>query len=490
MSRRKEVGGMAKRQRCTKDPSVGPEASYDPWRNEGNMDEPRIRVCLEPMDDAATTTLLPPPFPPNVMDAVSDNVADTSNSSIECDAVICLRKMWKIIESRKGSPWKPSSVQLQTWPILLQKSSPSLNLIAIAPTGSGKTLAFGLPILCNAVVASKKGVRAVCLLPTRELALQVANELKGPSSISSVKITCLIGGKGVDRDDQIQALHRAKRSSMIVVATPGRLLDLMEERSDVRNLFAGIEYMVLDEADRLAGDSDMCVQIHKIRAIFQNCGGGGKNVQMRTCLFSATKKRSVSEQWNAWAGKPRVVIQVDTRTFSQQHVTPLLASDNASIVGTSTTTSQSLPGDGHDSKKRKSSGGVFKLLVKEKGIGGECCCAEYHSKLSQVQRERTLTDFRSGKRTLLLATEIAARGIHVPNLEYVINYDFPDSLEQYVHRCGRAGRRQKNGKQMNGSVYIFFTKADTAAMASDVVEMLRATNSWLDPNLIALAEGK
>ena len=510
------------------------------------MDEPHtMKVCMELLDDGATKTLLPHPFPQNIMDAVSNNVADSACtcSSIECDTVIWLRKMWKIIESRKGSSLKPTPIQLQTWSILLQKTPPSFNLIAIAPTGSGKTLAFGLSILCDCVIASKKGVSAVCLLPTRELAQQVTNELKGPTLVasSSVKITCIIGGKGVDRDDQIQALHRAKRTAMIVVATPGRLLDLLEERSDVRNLFAGIEYMVLDEADRLAGDSDMCIQINKIRAMLQNCG----SIQMRTCLFSATKKRSVSEQWNAWASKPRAVLQLNTRTLSQ-HGTPIVSA-TASAVGTSTTT-QSLLGDGRDSKKRKSHGGpvdiaqipnhitqtlrviseeekpreliltiekirhlqttkrnksltviffariktlqsVFKLLVKEKGIG-ECCCAEYHSKLSQVQRERTLADFRSGKRTLLLATEIAARGIHVPNLEYVINYDFPDSWEQYVHRCGRAGRIQKNGKHMNGSVYSFFTKADSAAMASDAVELLRATNSWVDPKLISLSKGK
>lgn len=128
---------------------------------------------------------------------------------------------------------------------------------------------------------------------------------------------------------------------------------------------------------------------------------------------------------------------------------------------------------------------VLKLLVKE-GIQG---CSEYHGQMSQAKREKALAGFRSGKSTILLATDIAARGIHVKNLEYVINYDFPDSLEQYVHRCGRAGRIQKDGTRASGTVYSFFTK-DLAPLAKQVVDILRTTNSWLDPNLIVLAESE
>lgn len=543
---------MPKRQRCTKELSVG-EVSHDKedsgWS--GSADKPRMRVCVEMMDDAAaaaaaavTGVALLDPFPQSFMDAASNHVADPACPNMECEALVWLRKMWNTIELKKGSKWKPTPIQLQTWPILLQNSTPTLNFIAIAPTGSGKTLAFGLSILCHCL-ESKKGVRAVCLLPTRELALQVTNELKGPARvIPAAKITCLFGGKGVDRDDQIQALHRAKCCPMIVVATPGRLLDLLTEEPSnvVRNLFSGIQCLVLDEADRLAGDSDMCLQINKIRAIFPNHGS------FRTCLFSATKKRSVSEQWNAWAGKPRVVIQMDTRTFSQNRTQLASDASSSAAVGGTSQHSPVVTTGGRGSKRRNCSGGsvdvaqipmhiaqtlqvirqdekprelistiqkirhmqgskrnksltvvffariktlqtTLKLLLKE-GIEG---CAEYHGKLSQGQREGTLADFRSGKRTILLATELAARGIHVPNLEHVINYDFPESLEQYVHRCGRAGRTQKNGKPMNGSaVYSFFTTADNAdtTMASDAVELLRATNSWLDPNLVALAEGK
>ena len=128
---------------------------------------------------------------------------------------------------------------------------------------------------------------------------------------------------------------------------------------------------------------------------------------------------------------------------------------------------------------------VMKFLVKE-GIRN---CCEYHGKLSQVQRERSLADFRSGKCTLLLATDMAARGIHVNHVEYVINYDFPESLDQYVHRCGRAGRPQKDGKPTNGTVYSFVTTTDlTPMMAGSVIELLRASNAWLDPKLIAMLE--
>jgi ATP-dependent RNA helicase DDX5/DBP2 len=311
----------------------------------------------------------------------------------------------------------------------------------------------------------------------------------------------------------------------------------LEERSDLRKLCVDLKFLVLDEADRLAGDIDMCQQIDKIRGMLP--------AKVRTCLFSATKKKSVqvSEKWNEWVDKPRVVIKVDTLTFGgkkeasrtseasggessqtqfaahtddatasakkrrllssasavdvariPEHVTQTLhicseTGKTKELISTIATIRQTQAKQRNKSlsivffARIKSLQTVLKLLAKE-GIQG---CSEYHSQKSQVQRERTLADFRSGKSTILLATDIAARGMHVNNLEYVINYDFPDSLEQYVHRCGRAGRNQKNGKQASGTVYSFFTR-DLAPMAKDVVELLRATDSWLDPNLIQLVE--
>ena len=127
---------------------------------------------------------------------------------------------------------------------------------------------------------------------------------------------------------------------------------------------------------------------------------------------------------------------------------------------------------------------VLKFLDRKNGVPG---CSEYHGQMSQQKRERALVDFRSGKSTVLLATDIAARGIHVKNLEYVINYDFPESLDQYVHRCGRAGRTQKDGTHGKGAVFSFLTKEIDPAMARSVVDLLESTKSLVDPKLSALA---
>jgi ATP-dependent RNA helicase DDX5/DBP2 len=127
---------------------------------------------------------------------------------------------------------------------------------------------------------------------------------------------------------------------------------------------------------------------------------------------------------------------------------------------------------------------VNKLLSKE-GI----VCAELHSQMKQDAREKTLANFRAGKIDTLLASDIAARGIHVANVQYVINYDFPTSLDQYVHRCGRAGRSQVTGStepsQKATTVYSFFNR-EMEAMAKDVLALLRDSKAWLDPNLLEL----
>jgi ATP-dependent RNA helicase DDX5/DBP2 len=521
-------------------------------------------------DNGGGVVVRPEPFPHDVMihsKATSSDASEASPATVynkntnDCLAVWTplLQQIWRNVESHKKSPGalQPTPIQLQTWSVMLSSSSsgPSTitprHVIAIAPTGSGKTLAYGLSILLllgtsNGAGNRKGRIGAVCLVPTRELALQVEKDLKLPCRpnrrregavpstliLTHVKIISIYGGTGVDRDNQIQALHQAKQQPVVVVATPGRLLDLLEERSDLRKLCStGVEFLVLDEADRLAGDFDMCEQVDKIRALLPT--------NVRTCLFSATKKKSVSKKWNEWVSKPRIVVKVDVfvlegKTTTKASETSVSESaenrrtsqdfdlpdkkrqkiqggpvDVARIPSHVTQTLHVLPD--HDTKPRelisriaqirllqpkrnkslsivffaeiKTLQSVMKFLMKE-GIRN---CCEYHGKLSQVQRERSLADFRSGKCTLLLATDMAARGIHVNHVEYVINYDFPESLDQYVHRCGRAGRPQKHGKPTNGTVYSFVTTTDlTPLMAGSVIELLRASNAWLDPKLLAM----
>ena len=507
---------MAKRRRRNKEQNTTTQADSAPQQQKALIGggEQRLRVSIE-TDETTTDKVVPKAFPQDVVVSTAQN-----------ERVVALQKMWSSIESKRGATWTPTPIQLQSWSILLEST---LHLIGIAPTGSGKTLAYGLSILASCT--GGKGICGICLVPTRELAMQVEKDLKVPCRALKIQVTSIFGGR-VDRDDQIQTLHKARHYPMVVAATPGRLVDLLEERSDLRKLCVDLKFLVLDEADRLAEDIDMCQQIDKIRGMLP--------AKVRTCLFSATKKKSVSEKWNEWVDKPRVVIKVDTFTFGGKEASR--TSEASGGESSETQNAANMDDATSSAKKRRLLGGavdvaripehvtqtlhvcsatekkkelistitkirqmqakqrnkslsivffariktlqsVFKLLAKE-GIQG---CSEYHGQKSQVQRERALADFRSGKSTILLATDIAARGMHVNNLEYVINYDFPESLEQYVHRCGRAGRTQKNGKQASGTVYSFFTR-DLAPMAKDVVELLRSTDSWLDPKLIALVE--
>lgn len=463
-------------------------------------------------------------LPDVMLESDSDHSQATDTVAPE---LASLKKMWGVVEKKKAvtSPLSPSPVQLKSWSVMLNLNHAHKhknNLIAIAPTGSGKTLAYGLSILASS--SGSIGIQGVCLVPTRELARQVEKELKYPAKAVAVRLVCVYGGQ--DRDDQIGALKKAKHCAVVVVATPGRLLDLLEERSDLRKMCSSVKHFLLDEADCLAKNIDSCQQIESIRRVMP------PNVQ--TSLFSATEIKSVSQKWDKWVAKPRAVIKVENRTMrgdletsdnlrgelsetqgvAQQVHTAAKKQKLESATGTGIPlhVSQVLCVCTVDEKRErilstiatirqnqakrnpgltivffatvKGLQSVLKLLAKQ-GVGS---CSEYHSKMSQTKRERALAEFRSGKSTILLATDIAARGIHVNNLEFVVNFDFPDSLEQYVHRCGRAGRKQKDGTRAKGTVYSFFT-ADRTPMARHMVDILSTTNSFVDPKLIALTEG-
>ena len=134
---------------------------------------------------------------------------------------------------------------------------------------------------------------------------------------------------------------------------------------------------------------------------------------------------------------------------------------------------------------------IHQLLAKENVKG-----VQLHSQMNQQKREMQLNSFKSGKTPILFATDVAARGLHCNNVEYIINYDFPGSLEQYVHRCGRAGRNKLSagngenagGHQLNATVYSFFHR-ELSPMANDMIDLLRSCNAWVDPNLLSLAPG-
>lgn len=296
--------------------------------------------------------------------------------------------------------------------------------MASAQTGSGKTAAYALPVI-ECLEQPETKPRALVLVPTRELALQVMEQFTRFSKHCSLRAVTLYGGTGYET--QTRAL---KRGVDVIVATPGRLYDHIERKNcDLSQ----IEIFVLDEADRLL-DMGFMPQVRKIIAKVSK--------ERQTLMFSATIDARIERIASDFMQDPIAVrvnpTQVEPKEIAQEimYVTEfskdaLLAKlivqheMNSAIVFTRT--------------RRRASWVTDRL--KESGIKAE----EIHSDISQSQRERTLENFRNGKFPILVATDVAARGLDIPAISHVINYDLPDSPDDYVHRIGRTGRAGRTG---------------------------------------------
>ncbi len=302
------------------------------------------------------------------------------------------------------------------------------DLIGIAQTGTGKTAAFTLPILAK--LAETKGdgttqrTRVLILAPTRELVVQIEENVRAYAKHVPVSVALVYGG--VSERPQMDAL---RRGADIVIATPGRLLDLMQRHAD----FKGLTHLVLDEADRML-DMGFIPQIRRIvKALPQ---------KRQTLLFSATLSKEIESLTHDFQRSPQTV-QIGRRSNPAETVTQfvyevpphlkpgllahLLRDPGMNMVLVFTRTKH-----GADRVARK---------LEQQGIR----CATLHANRSQNQRLRALQDFKSGAVRVLVATDIAARGIDVDGISHVVNYDFPMHAEDYVHRIGRTGRAQAIG---------------------------------------------
>ncbi len=321
---------------------------------------------------------------------------------------------------RKMGFSEPTEIQTRAIPIALS----GRDIIGTAQTGTGKTAAFTLPIIEKISVSDKIG--ALILSPTRELAAQIADAVEAFSAYSDVKVVLVQGG--VSMQNQI---NQIKRGTDILVATPGRLLDLMQQK--VVDLSA-IQYLVLDEVDRMF---DMGF-IDDVTRIIRSCP---KNRQ--TLFFSATMPPEVLRLSN-WALKDpeRVeigIIHSPAETVehfiypvdSIQKYDMILSvinsiKDEVVIVFTRTRMDADRIGEWLSAHG-------FKLAV-------------LHSDKTQRERDKALNSFKDGKVGILVATDIASRGLDISNVGYVINYNVPEHAEDYVHRIGRTGRAKKEGK--------------------------------------------
>ena len=302
------------------------------------------------------------------------------------------------------------------------------DLIGIAQTGTGKTAAFTLPILTKLAAQPpglRRGTKVLVIAPTRELVVQIEENIKAYAKHLPLTVATVFGGVG--EQPQIRAL---RSGTDVVVACPGRLIDLMGQRCAD---FSQLKFLVLDEADRML---DMGF-LPSIRRIVQ-----ALPKQRQTLMFSATLSKEIESLTHEFQRAPKI-IQIGRRANPAETVTQFVYEVPKHLKPALL---QHLLRDPKMemvlvfSRMKHAADRVAKQL-EQKGIR----CATLHSNRSQNQRLKALKDFKSGAVRVLVATDIAARGIDVDGISHVINYDFPMHVEDYIHRIGRTGRANAIG---------------------------------------------
>jgi ATP-dependent RNA helicase DBP3 len=362
------------------------------------------------------------------------------------------------VRSATASFKEPTPIQAQSWPILFG----GRDLIGIAATGSGKTLAFALPglskILASNASGVKKGIKMLVLAPTRELAMQSAAVIETAGAAANVRSICVYGG--VSKHEQVAAL-RGNNPAQVVVATPGRLLDLIQDGAcNISN----VSYLVLDEADRML---DMGFE-RDIRSIISLCPKAGPIGGRQTAMFSATWPPTIQQIAGEYLFNAIKVLIGSAELSANRKVTQIVevieqADKEKTLI--------KLLGQYHSSRKNRVI--IFCLYKKEtariesflqsRGYG----CVAIHGDMSQDARTRAFEQFRDGIVPLLVATDVAARGLDIPQVEYVINLTFPLTIEDYVHRIGRTGRAGATG-----IAHTLFTSLDKGH-AGELANILR-----------------
>ncbi len=346
-------------------------------------------------------------------------------------------KLLEILDQLKYST--PTPIQHKSIPIAIEGK----DVIGIAQTGTGKTLAFGIPLIQR--LAQTKG-RGLVILPTRELAIQVDETLQRLGRPIGLKTAVLIGGASMHL--QIQAL---KRSPHVIVATPGRLIDHLEQRT-IR--LDDVKILILDEADRML-DMGFAPQINKILVSVPK--------DRQTMLFSATMPTEIVKIATTHMKLPVRVEIARAGTASERVIQELF------VVGKNEKTQllEKLLTEyrGTVLVFSRTKHGAKKIARSVRSMGHTS--SEIHSNRSLSQRREALDGFKSGKYRVLVATDIAARGIDVKGIEVVINYDLPDNAEDYVHRIGRTGRAGHEGRA------ISFATPDQSADIRAIERLIR-----------------
>ncbi|MBQ7485849.1 MAG: DEAD/DEAH box helicase [Oscillospiraceae bacterium] len=299
------------------------------------------------------------------------------------------------------------------------------DVIAKAPTGTGKTMAFGIPII-ERIDASAETVQAVILAPTRELAIQITDEMREIAVYhDGVRLVCLYGGQPIGR--QIEAL---RRKPQIVVATPGRLSDHMKRRT-VR--LDAVKTVVLDEADRML-DMGFIADVTRILDKIPSRENLG--------MFSATISREVMDiSWIYQRDPEEITVQAtrENKPDILQYRIELPSEQKVDAIA------RIITREGYDRVicfcNTKGSTERLNKFLQLRGLDAKCI----HGDIPQRKREEIMQQFRAGKLRVFVATDVAARGIDVDDVDAVFNFEVPEENEYYVHRIGRTGRAKKHG---------------------------------------------
>ena len=319
---------------------------------------------------------------------------------------------------------EPTPIQAAAIPEILKGH----DLIGIAQTGTGKTAAFTLPLLHRLHTQPPKpgnSTRTLILAPTRELVVQIEENVCAYAKHMPVRIAKVFGG--VSERPQMQAL---RSGAEMVIATPGRLLDLMGQRCAN---FANLEHLVLDEADRML---DMGF-LPAIRRVLNSLPK-----KRQTLLFSATLSKEIEALTHEFQHQPKTV-QIGRRSNPAETVTQLVYEVPRHLKASLLAYLLKDPGMNMVLVFTRTKHGADRVARRLESIGIKT--ATLHANRSQNQRLRALADFRSGAVRVLVATDIAARGIDVDGISHVVNLDFPPQPEDYVHRIGRTGRAHAIG---------------------------------------------
>ncbi|XP_040859270.1 DEAD box protein 53 [Ochotona curzoniae] len=359
---------------------------------------------------------------------------------------------------------KPTPIQSQAWPIILQ----GIDLIGVAQTGTGKTLAYLMPGLIHldsqpTSREERNGPGMLVLTPTRELAIQVESECS-KYSYKGIKSCCIYGG--ASRDGQIQDIAKGVD---IITATPGRLSDLQMNKFINLN---SITYLVLDEADKML-DLGFEPQIMKILIDVRP--------DRQTIMMSATWPDTIRRLANSYLKEPMMVYvgtldlvavssvrqnvivttEVEKQALMQKFLKGMSPSDKVIIFVSRKVTADDLSSD---------------LSIQGMPI------QSLHGDREQSDREQALEDFKTGKVRILIATDLASRGLDVDDITHVYNYDFPKNIEEYVHRVGRTGRAGRHGTA------ITLITPNEAKMANELVKILERANQYVPKDLVTMVK--